>query len=132
MDYIDKAICERIKEIMRDYTLGQKELAERTGVAQPTISAILNCKRQPMLLVEAVSSVFGINKEWLLTGMGFKSVKAQEIAGEDESRKLTNEDKAEILKELNLMYKKHQTLMMELDATMKTIMELNKKMLLAD
>lgn len=45
MDYRNADIIKRIKDIMREESLGQKGLVEATGVVQSSVSAILNGKR---------------------------------------------------------------------------------------
>jgi len=128
MDYIDSAICERIKEVMKETVSGQKELMEKTGVAQSTISAILNGKRQPTPLIDAMCETFGINREWLMSGIGFKYKESKDITKCDN---IVISDRVSVLREINALYQRHQSLLAEAGEVMKTIVELNKRVLLS-
>lgn len=130
MDYKDKNVCERIKDIMREMSLGQKDLSIKTGVVQSSISAILNGKRSPTPLIEAMSDKLSINKEWLVNGVGLKYENSREIMASD--KELSNNDKVCLLKEINALYEKHQSLIKEAGCIMKTVVELNKKLLLSN
>lgn len=136
MDYRDVSICERIKDVMHEELLSQKELAEKTGVVQSSISAILNGKRSPEPLVNAMSDKMGISKQWLVNGVGLKYENSKIIA---EDRKdiascenLSMEDKVSLMKEMNALYEKHQSLLEEAQNIMKTIIEINKKILISN
>lgn len=135
MDYRNVNICERIKDIMHEATLSQKELAEKTGVVQSSISAILNGKRSPDPLVSAMGDKMGINKEWLVNGIGFKYENSKIIAEDSKNiascENLSMEDKVSLIKEMKALYDKHQSLLNEAQNIMKTIMEINKKIILS-
>lgn len=136
MDYRDTDICKRIKDIMREMSLGQKELSNKTGVVQSSISAILNGKRSPLPLVNAISGNMGINKEWLLNGVGLKYEYSKDIASDSTDiascDNLSMEEKVSLMKEMNALYKKHQSLLDEAQNIMKTIVEINKKILISN
>lgn len=136
MDYRDKDVCERIKDVMHEMSLGQKELSNKTGVVQSSISAILNGKRSPLPLVNAMSGNMGINKEWLINGVGLKYEKSKDIASDcvdiASCDNLAMEDKVSLMKEMNALYKKHQSLLDEASSIMKTIVEMNKKILISN
>lgn len=134
MDYRNVSICERIKDIMHEESLSQKELADKTNVVQSSISAILNGKRSPEPLVNAMSEKMGINKQWLVNGVGFKYENSKiiaesnnDIAGGEE---LSMEGRVSLMKEMNALYEKHQSLLAEAQNIMKTIIEINKRILL--
>lgn len=134
MDYRNVDICKRIKDIMHEESLNQKDLADKTGVVQSSISAMLNGKRSPEPLVNAMSDKMGINKQWLVNGVGLKYENSKIIA-EDSKRilsceGLSVEDKVSLMKEMNALYEKHQSLLEEAQSIMKTIIEINKKILL--
>lgn len=133
MDYRDVSICERIKDVMHEESLSQKELAERIGVVQSSISAILNGKRSPEPLVNAMSDRMGISKQWLVNGIGLKyknsNIIAKDIAN---CENLSMEDKVSLMKEMNALYEKHQSLLEEAQNIMKTIIEINKKILISN
>lgn len=127
----NEEICNRIKSIMEEESLKQKDLAEKTGVFQSTISSILNGSRSPMPLVDAMVEKMGIKKEWLINGIGFKYDRvdnySNNIASEDST--LSMDDKISVMKEINMLYNRHQSLLEEAQNIMKTIIELNKKIL---
>lgn len=62
----DNMICGRIKDLMKEKALSQKELCEQTNMIQSSVSAILNGKRSPMPIIDSVCEIFGVNIEWLL------------------------------------------------------------------
>lgn len=136
MGYRDVDICKRIKDVMHEMSLGQKELANKTGVVQSSISAILNGKRSPLPLVNAISAKMGINKEWLINGVGLKYEYSKDIAENHTDiascDNLTVEEKVGLMKEMNALYKKHQSLLDEAQNIMKTIVEINKKILISN
>lgn len=136
MDYRNVSICERIKDIMHEETLSQKELADRTGVVQSSISAILGGKRSPDPLVNAMSEKMGISKQWLVNGVGLKYENSKVIAENSKNiascESLSMEEKVSLMKEMNALYEKHQSLLEEAQSIMKTIIEINKKILISN
>lgn len=134
MDYRNVNICERIKDIMHEESLSQKELASKTGVVQSSISAILGGKRSPDPLVNAMNEKMGINKEWLINGVGLKYENSKIIAEDSKNiascKSLSMEDKVSLMKEMNALYEKHQALLEEAQNIMKSIIEINKKIIL--
>lgn len=129
MTEVEKKINERIKEIMCEKGYNQSELADITGIAQSTISAILRGARKHTPLTDALSEKFGINKEWLLSGVGFKYSNSTNIT---ERLHLDITTRTAIMREVNALYTKHQSLLEEAGKVMATIVELNKKILLND
>ncbi len=132
MSGFDEKICERIKLIMQEEGLKQRELAVKTGMAQSSISAILNGVRSPILLVDAMTEKMGIMRGWLLTGVGYKynietNIELANISTDSENISMT--DKIAIMKEIDAMYNRHQELLQEAEAIMKTIIDLNSKIL---
>lgn len=136
MDYRNVSICERIKDIMHEESLSQKELADKTNVVQSSISAILNGKRNPEPLVNAMSEKMGINKQWLVNGVGLKYENSKIIAEDSKDivscEGLSMENKVSLMKEMNALYEKHQSLLEEAQNIMKTIIEINKKILISN
>lgn len=136
MDYRNVNICERIKDIMHEESLSQKELASKTGVVQSSISAILGGKRSPDPLVNAMNEKMGISKEWLINGAGLKYENSKIIANDSNDMavcgSLSMEDKVSLIKEMNALYEKHQSLLEEAQSIMKTIIEINKKILISN
>lgn len=135
MDHHNANICERIKDIMREKLLKQKDLADRTGIVQSSISAILNGSRNPDPLVRAMSEKMGINREWLINGIGLKYESSKNIVEDSKDvascENLSVEDKVTLIKEMNSLYEKHQSLLEEAQNIMRTIIEINKKILLS-
>jgi len=136
MDYRNVDVCERIRDIMHEESLSQKELASMTGVVQSSISAILGGKRSPDPLVNAMSDKMGISKQWLINGVGLKYENSKIIAGNRKDANtceiLSMEDKVSLMKEMNALYEKHQSLLEEAQNIMKTIIEINKKILISN
>lgn len=110
---------------MHEESLSQKELASMTGVVQSSISAILGGKRSPDPLVNAMSDKMGISKQWLINGVGLKYENSKIIAGNRKDANtceiLSMEDKVSLMKEMNALYEKHQSLLEEAQNIMKTI-----------
>lgn len=130
MDDADRKVIGRIKEIMREQQLNQIMLSEKTGVIRSSISAILSGIRSNRPLVDAMAEKMGVNKDWLLIGSGFKYTNSQKVANVAESSHLDINERNTIMKELNALYARHQNLLEEASGIMKTIVELNKKILL--
>ena len=67
----------RLKVIRKEFNLKQKELANRIGRKQSTISDIEK-EKYPMekVMALAIEAILGINAEWLLTGKGEKYKKS--------------------------------------------------------
>lgn len=131
MDYKDKEICQRIEEVMREKGITKSELAVQVSIAQPTVSAVLNLKRSPMALINKMCEKYGLNKTWLLTGGGSKyNTNSTPLNIDITSNKLSLEERARILNDVNQLYKRHQDLLAEASDIMLQIVELNKKLLL--
>lgn len=134
MSNSDVDISNRIKDIMHEKSLGQKELSSITGVVQSSISAILNGKRSPSPLVKAMCENMGISRDWLVNGVGTKQGNSKNIASDiDEISTLCNltiSDQVSLMKEMNALYDKHQYLLGEAQNIMKTIIEINKRILI--
>lgn len=130
MEERDQSVITRLKEVMNESGLNQSEFSSEVKVAQPTISAIYNLKRNADPLVDAVSKRYGISKQWLLTGMGIKYLQKVEEMTDDSLKVLSNNDRAELLRRLNLLYERHQAIMSEEQEIMMSIVELNRKLIL--
>lgn len=127
MDDADRKVIGRIKEIMREQQLNQIMLSEKTGVIRSSISAILSGIRSNRPLVDAMAEKMGVNKDWLLIGSGFKYTNSTNIT---ERLHLDITTRTAIMREVNALYTKHQSLLEEAGKVMATIIELNKKILL--
>lgn len=136
MDYRNVSVCERIKDVMHEESLNQKDLADRTGVVQSSISAMLNGKRSPEPLVNAMSDKMGISRQWLVNGVGLKYENSKIIADDSKNiagcESLSMEEKVSLMKEMNALYEKHQSLLEEAQSIMKTIIEIHKKILISN
>lgn len=64
-------VVERIRQVMKQFGLNQSQMAIKTNIKQPNLSAILNLKRpcDDAILNKIVISL-DIDKNWLLTGEG--------------------------------------------------------------
>ena len=67
-------LCERIKIILQENHIKQKDFAKSIGVTESYISAILNKRNKniSLPLAELIEEKYGINSEWLLHGTGNK------------------------------------------------------------
>ena len=128
MNYRDEKIISRIKEVMKERVLTQKRLENDTGIAQPSISQMFGLKRSALPLIMAMSKVYGINREWLLTGLGemygLGSANKSNRHGE-----LLDVERIQLLKELNAIQFRHQDLMNESSKIMALIVKVIEKSL---
>lgn len=134
MDYKSEEIKNRIEEIMREKGLNGKQLAKAVSIDQSTVSSVLGLKRSPMSLLEKISSTYGVNKMWLLTGRGIKYI-ASDLALDKTMTDVNNlsiEERAKMVNDINQLYKRHQDLLAEASEVMKQIVELNKSLLLSN
>ena len=68
---IDMNLINRIKDVMEKENVRANTFAEELGYNQGSMSLTLNGKRPvPMSLVDAISSTYNVNKDWLLSGKG--------------------------------------------------------------
>lgn len=133
MEYKEESIILRIKEVMKERGItNQKEFEAAVGVAQSTISAIFNLNRSSLPLIDAMGDKFGISKQWLLTGAGIKYLKADINDLPVNLSEMTNSDRIELLKRLEILYERHQKIMEEEQDIMKQIVELNKYLILGN
>ena len=66
-----ESVNERIKQVFIESNLTQKEFAEKTGMAQSSISRVLNgIQKVDKRTIQLTASVFGVSLEWLETGNG--------------------------------------------------------------
>lgn len=134
MEYRDESIIQRIKDIMREKGLtSQTELGKAVGMQQSSISFMFKLIRSPLPLVEAISKTYNISKQWLLSGTGIKYMPT-ELATEkkeDLFPSMNNDERVELIRQLNDLYTRHQSIMSEEQEIMKSIVEINKKLLLS-
>ena len=133
MEYRDESIIQRIKEIMKEKGLtSQTELSKAVGMQQSSISFMFKLTRSPLPLIEAISRTYNISKQWLLSGTGIKYMPT-ELATEkkeDLFPSMNNDERVELIRQLNDLYTRHQSIMSEEQEIMKSIVEINKKLLL--
>ena len=134
MEYRDESIIQRIKEIMKEKGLtSQTELGKAVGMQQSSISFMFKLTRSPLPLIEAISRTYNISKQWLLSGTGTKYMPT-ELATEkkeDLFPSMNNDERVELIRQLNDLYTRHQSIMSEEQEIMKSIVEINKKLLLS-
>jgi len=64
-------IGDRVRQVRQEAGLTQEAFAERLGVARGYISTVENNRQEPSdLFIKALSSIFGVQEEWLRTGAG--------------------------------------------------------------
>ena len=67
----DKIICERIKDLRSELKITGSEFANKIGISQGYLSDIENANSSPKkTLLLAISYIYNINYDWLLTGEG--------------------------------------------------------------
>lgn len=104
---------ERIKQIRRELGLTQTEFAERIGLKQNSIALIESGKRN--ISDQAVLSIcreYGINEEWLRTGLGEKMIPdaSDELEALVKKYDLSNADQVLIEKYVNLKSGSRETI----------------------
>jgi len=73
-----KSIGNRIKEIRTALHLNQKEFGELLGVNQRTVSNWETNRNEPSIeILSKITSLWGINPTWLLTGEGEMFIKKE-------------------------------------------------------
>ena len=134
MEYKDEAIVNRIKEVMKEKGLStQTELEAALGKNQSTISAVFKLKRSAMPIVEAISEKYQVSKQWLLSGTGMKYMPVTQTTynTQTDTTHMGNDERVELIRQLNDLYTRHQSIMIEEQEIMKSIVEINKKLLLS-
>lgn len=133
MEYKDIKIINRIREIMTEYNLStQGELGNAVGMKQSSISKIFNLERSSEPLVKAICNKYPISPQWILIGNGIKynSAATEEVLHSNIAE-MTNNDRYEIIKQINALYQRHMELMAEEQSIMEKLLELNKKLILS-
>lgn len=104
---------ERIKQIRRELGLTQTEFAERIGLKQNSIALIESGKRN--ISDQAILSIcreYGVNEEWLRTGIGEKMTPdaSDELEALVKKYDLSNADQVLIGKYINLKAGSRETI----------------------
>ena len=102
------AFGNRVKEILDEKDLSQKELAAQLNIAPTTLSGYINNKRQPDFeLVKAIAAFLEVSTDYLLEfdGSAF-SLDAHETALIGKLRKLDKQERQIIYDLINLIYKR--------------------------
>ena len=129
MEYKDESIILRIREVMKEHGLkNQTQLGEAVGVKQSSISDMFSLKRSSMPLIEAISTKYQISKQWLVAGSGMKYQESKN--SQDKSAPISNEKRLELIGELNRLYARHQDIIKEEQTIVKSIVEINRLLLL--
>lgn len=58
-------VSEKMREVISWSGVSQKELAQKTGIAQSTINGYLNGRTAPMDAIDKIADALGVNR-WLL------------------------------------------------------------------
>ena len=70
---MEKAVIQRIEEVMLDNNLNKTQLAIKLDLDQKTVNCYLNEKRKfSFEFIESIVRVFEVNPDWLLLGNGKK------------------------------------------------------------
>lgn len=79
-EIFDMDLAKRIYQFRVEFVAKkQKEAAEALGVSAPYLSSVEGGSRQPNFqLVDALATKFGLNQDWLRTGLGDKRIKNPE------------------------------------------------------
>src|SRR3972149_8681681 len=103
-DVRDKTIGSRLREIINDLSLSQKEFCRRTGILPSTLSGILLSGHNPNSSTLKRIQDHGINVKWLISGQGTKFERDDlashmpEVRGETSQR--TNKEGGQLLLQL--------------------------------
>ncbi|EOE7167589.1 helix-turn-helix transcriptional regulator [Clostridioides difficile] len=75
----NETISTRIRKIRKDANLSQPAFGEKLGVSKDVISNIEYNRVEPKpLFINHLCSVFNVNKEWLINGVGDMYISAKE------------------------------------------------------
>lgn len=68
--------CDRIKQLFEDNNVTAYEVSIRTHISQSTLSRIINNKTDKLSIktTDILSDYFSVNRVWLISGKGEKSV----------------------------------------------------------
>lgn len=100
----------RIKSFLKSKKVTQLELSQKTGITQSVISEITSGKRNPLPLVEKLCELYGLSRDYLITGEENKL--SDIIANNEEVRNgLSHDDKVRLLDRLESLYEKHQAIL---------------------
>ena len=89
----------RIKSFLKSKKVTQLELSKMTGFTQSVISEIISGKRNPLPLVEKICELYGVSRDFLITGEENKL--SDIIANNEEVRNgLSHDDKVRLLDKL--------------------------------
>ncbi len=91
-------LAERIKEILKEQKLKEKELAKALGVSDNYISLLATGKKTQisLTLAKLIEALYGYSTDWLLTGEGEKLNKT--LLQEKAKKKIDELDEIELLK----------------------------------
>ena len=134
MEYKDEKIISRIKEVMKEKGLkNQTALSNAVGVKQSSISFMFSLTRSAMPLIEAICEKYHVSKQWLLSGTGMKYVPVAQTIDNTQTdvTNIGDDERVELIRQLNDLYTRHQSIMIEEQEIMKSIVEINKKLLLS-
>lgn len=102
------AVGMRIKAFLKSKKVTQLELSQKTGFTQSVISEITSGKRNPLPLVEKVCELYGVSRDYLITGEENKL--SDIIANNKEVQNgLSHDDKVRLLDRLERLYERHQS-----------------------
>ncbi len=65
----DVSTAQRIRKIMKQKELTQKDLSEILGISQPAISLYLQGRMPPADILYQIAQLGGTSVEWILTGI---------------------------------------------------------------
>lgn len=111
------AVGMRIKALLKGKKVTQLDLAQKTGFTQSIISEMLSGKRNSLPLVEKVCEIYGVSRDYIITGEENKlsDIIANNNIGENG---LSHEDKIRLLDKLESLYERHQVILQTIsDAT---------------
>jgi len=88
------SFADRLREVRKDLNLKQKEFAKKLRVDPSYISQLESGKHKTpsSMMIEAISSIFPVNREWLLSGQGDRYY--EEPFRDDQGRGITRVEAA--------------------------------------
>ncbi|WP_302447490.1 helix-turn-helix domain-containing protein [Paraprevotella clara] len=107
----------RIKSFLKSKKVTQLELSQKIGITQSIISEIISGKRNPLPLVEKICEVYGVSRDYLITG---EENKLSDIIANNniDENGLSHDDKVRLLDKLESLYERHQAILKTIsDAT---------------
>lgn len=120
-----KEVGERIRLILKEKHLSQRQVEAETGVNQSVLSEVIRGNRDYEKVIERLSSHYGWSRDFIVMGKG--NIEQSNIADSNHNDNgLSKEEKLRLINNLEELYRKHQQLLDDASQVMKEIAAINK------